>query len=83
LNELVPSDPTFARVATWERRVAIHLDPSDPGIASFLPRVIAVVQGVLGTVLQNLGTRFAHEPMAGEHARMIMEIGEIVSLKAQ
>jgi hypothetical protein len=83
LNELAPADTAFSLIASWERRIASQLDPLDSGIASFLPRVITVVQGVLGTVLQNLQTRFSNDPHAGDHMRVIRGILYVVAQKAQ
>lgn len=82
-NDLSPSDPSFTRFLSWERRVANLLDPRDPNISTYFGRVVAVVQGALGTVLQSLMTRWAGEPTSQGQAGTVRQVLEIVGAKAQ
>ena len=63
--------------------MAAHLDERDPAIANFFPRVIAIVQGVLETVMNTLGTRRASERGVEEYMRRLGETVEMVDRKAR
>ena len=63
-----PSDPNFHRLTDWEHRAAVILDSNHPEIQTFFSRVVPVVQGTLGNVLQSMSTRFSGEQRAMEGA---------------
>ncbi|WVO14977.1 hypothetical protein L204_102619 [Cryptococcus depauperatus] len=51
LSELPPSHPLYIHLLTWSRRSVILLDSKDASIASYLVRVLSIVQDLLNRLL--------------------------------
>lgn len=69
----------FQTVATWLRRAVDQLDPRDPGIAEYLPRVTGVVTQELGNRINQL-VRFS-DPLSQTHATVLRQTIDVLNSK--
>ncbi|ORX39427.1 hypothetical protein BD324DRAFT_619680 [Kockovaella imperatae] len=75
VSEVSPYDAPFSRLAQWLRRVAQLLEPRNPETASFYPRVLPVVQGIINNTIGMISQRF---PGDVENVRLLRSILEVV-----
>ncbi|WRT70042.1 uncharacterized protein IL334_007036 [Kwoniella shivajii] len=79
LSEIQSTHSMFAQVVGWERRTALLVDPKDQNIASYISRVLSVVQSQLTMVMNNLQKH--PEPNTQSHMVAVSNIMEVLRQK--
>ena len=77
IGEIQSPDETFRSTSRWLWRAASVLDPSDPTISSYVPRVLPTTQETLDSAKQRLVT-LPGGPQIVDAARTITDVQEIL-----